>query len=383
MTPAARIAAAIGVLDRVIAGQPAEQALLQWSRSSRFAGSGDRAAVRDHVFEALRRRNSLARLGGGGDGRALMIGLMREADCDPADLFTGDGHAPPPLSAAERDWQATGDPETDLPAWLLPSWRESLGEDADAIAAAMGHRAPVWLRVNPLRGDTPQAVAMLAQEGIETRPAPQLATALRVTAGERRIQQAAAYRAGLVEVQDLSPQLACADLPLASGDRVLDFCAGGGGKTLALAGIVPDLQLVAHDADPARMRDLPARALRAGVQVQVSRQPQGPFRLVLADVPCSGSGTWRRQPDARWRLTPGLLEGLLGAQAQILDRCAGLVAPGGHLAYMTCSLLRDENDHQIAAFLARNPLFSEVSRTLWTPLQAGDGFFRAILRRAS
>lgn len=381
MTPGARISAAIEVLDRILGGQPAEQALLRWSRASRFAGSGDRAAVRDLVFDALRRRDSLAALGGAGHGRGLMIGHLREAGQDPAALFTGAGHAPAPLSDAERSSVADRAGILDLPEWLLPRWRADLGDQAEAVAHAMGRRAPVWLRVNPLRARPDQAVAALAADGVATRPDPRLPTALCVTAGERRIQQGRAYREGLVELQDLSPQLACARLPLSEGLLVLDYCAGGGGKTLALAGQQPELRLVAHDADPARMRDLPARAARAGVQVVLTDDPRGAFGLVVADVPCSGSGTWRRHPDAKWRLTPQALAGLCTAQAAILERAARLVAPRGYLAYMTCSLLREENDRQIGAFVRKHDHFQRIVQETWTPVEAGDGFFLALMAR--
>lgn len=378
MTPAARVNAAIGLLDEILDGRPAEQVLLRWSRASRYAGSGDRAAVRDLVYEALRRRNSLAALGGRLSGRGLMIGLCREAGQDPGEVFTGATYAPEPLSEEERS--AGGGDAEDLPDWLLPLWRHSLGADAAAVARAMGARAPVWLRVNPLRGTIAEAMAMLAEDGIDAEASRDLPGALRVTRGERRVNGGRAYREGLVELQDLSPQLACAALPLREGDRVLDYCAGGGGKVLALAGRQPGLQLFAHDAEPARMTDLPARAKRAGTRIEQVLQPKGVFDLVLADVPCSGSGTWRRTPDAKWRLTEAMLERLVETQAGILDKVAGHVAPGGHLTYMTCSLLTAENDAAIDVFLARNACFTEVFRQGWTPLTASDGFFMALLK---
>lgn len=379
MTPAARINAAVGLLDQVLAGHPAEQALLRWSRASRYAGSGDRAAIRDLVYEALRRRNSLAALGGGLSGRGLMIGLCRETGQDPDAFFTGATYAPQPLTAEER--VAGGGHAEDLPDWLLPLWRQSLGPDADAVAAAMGARAPVWLRVNPLRGTVADALAVLARDGIDVEASPALPEALRVTGAERRISSSRAYREGLVELQDLSPQLACAALPLHEGDRVLDYCAGGGGKSLALAGHQSGLRLFAHDAEPARMDDLPVRAARAGARIEQVSQPRGVFDLVVADVPCSGSGTWRRTPDAKWRLSRAMLGRLLETQAQILDITSGHVDSGGYLAYMTCSLLEPENGDAIDAFLDRDSRFSEVFRKRWTPLTASDGFFMALLRR--
>ncbi|MDO5606412.1 MAG: RsmB/NOP family class I SAM-dependent RNA methyltransferase [Paracoccus sp. (in: a-proteobacteria)] len=387
MTPPARIAAAITILDHVLAGTPAEAALTGWARASRFAGSGDRAAVRDLVFQALRRRDSLARLGGGLSGRGLMLGMLRDSGAAAEAVFTGQGHAPGPLSTDEQAALAAGpagEPPHDLPGWIWPAWQKSLGDRAGAVAAAMGGRAPVWLRVNLRRGDVAQARATLEAEGVTTDPHPALTTALRVTGGERRIAASAAYRDGLVELQDLSPQLACAALPLSEGARVLDYCAGGGGKALALASRA-DLHLTAHDAAPARMGDLPARAARAGVRIQLS--PPAPlgrdYDLVVADVPCSGSGTWRRTPDAKWRLRPADLDDLLVVQRDILARTAELTAAGGRLAYMTCSVLDAENAGQIDSFLAARPDFALEHQQSWTPLDASDGFFLALMRRGA
>lgn len=384
MTPAARIDAAITILDRVLAGTPAEAALIGWARASRFAGSGDRAAIRDLVFEALRRRDSLAALGGGLTGRGLMLGLARALGEDPALVFTGEGHAPAPLTPAEL---ASGDPAQaaalpDLPGWIWPDWQASAGGDALPLAHAMRARAPVWLRANPRRASTDAARTALAAEGVETVPHDTLPTALRVTAGERRIAGSRAYRDGLVELQDLSPQLACAALPLSKGARVLDFCAGGGGKSLALAAR-EDLRLTAHDAAPARMSDLPERARRAGVRIALSPPDKldAEYDLVVTDVPCSGSGTWRRTPDAKWRLTRAGLDELRRTQARILSEVAPRVRPGGRIAYMTCSLLDAENGDQVDSFLGQHPDFQREMSQTWSPEMASDGFFLALLRR--
>lgn len=381
MTPGARLAAAIEVLDRVLAGAPAEQALLRWSRASRFAGSGDRAAVRDLVFDALRKRDSLAALGGALSGRGLVLGSLRASGDDPARFFTGEGHAPAPLSEAELAATPPATLPDDLPDWLRPLWQASLGPAAAETAHAMRERAPVWLRVNIARLAPDAAAAALAAEGVATEASPLLPSALRVTEGERRLSRSAPYRDGLVELQDLSAQLASAVPPLSAGARVLDFCAGGGGKSLALAAREPAARIFAHDALAQRMADLPARAARAGAAITVMPRPKGAFDLVVTDVPCSGSGTWRRNPDAKWRLTPAALDELLALQARILDAAAPHVAPGRHLAYMTCSVLADENDRQIEAFLQRTPGFALSDRRLWTPLEASDGFFLALLQR--
>lgn len=378
MTPSARIAAAIEVLDRILDGQPAEQSLLRWSRASRFAGSGDRAAVRDLVFDALRRRNSLAAQGGALTGRGLMIGALRAEGRDPAEIFTGQGYAPAPLLDSEM--VSEGGDAVDLPDWVLPYWQRALGDRAEAVAEAMRQRAPVWLRVNPLRASPADAIAALARDGIEVRADTRLPTALMVLGNERKLAQSRAYREGLVELQDLSPQLACAALPVTPGLRVLDYCAGGGGKALAVAGMADGVEVTAHDADPARMADLPARVGRAGAHITICDTPAGTFDLVITDVPCSGSGTWRRTPDAKWRSTREMLETVLKAQKSILENAADLVASGGSLAYMTCSLLEEENADQVDAFLADAP-FTELARHRWSPLDASDGFFLSLMQR--
>ncbi|GLK62580.1 RsmB/NOP family class I SAM-dependent RNA methyltransferase [Paracoccus kondratievae] len=381
MTPAARAAAAIAILDQILEGQPAEAALIRWARASRFAGSGDRAAVRDHVFDNLRRLRSRAAMGGAMSGRGLMLGLCQEEGIDPASLFTGEKFAPSRLVETELQAgrQPSSDEVLDLPDWLIPLWRESLGPDAEAAAVAMRERAPVWLRVNTLRTNPEEAIEALAKEGIAVRSHPVLPSAICVTKGARRVAGSDAYRQGMVELQDLSPQMACALLP--ARGSLLDLCAGGGGKALAMAaqGAGP---ITAHDINADRMADLPARAERAGVRIHLAQpgKVKGQFDTVLADVPCSGSGTWRRTPDAKWRLTPDDLRRVLATQSRILDQAAGFVAPGGVLAYMTCSVLAEENERQVGVFLAKNQGFQMVLERRYSPLDASDGFYLALMR---
>ena len=383
MTPAARHAAAIDLLDRILAGEAAERALTNWGRAARYAGSKDRAAVRDLVFDALRCRRSFGRLGGGDTGRGLILGGMRDRGQDPAEVFTGEGHAPAPLSGPELLPPAPM-PELvalDCPEALSGLLRDSLGDDFAPVMRALRARAPVHLRVNLARASRDAVRSELEACGIATVAHPLSPAALEVTANARAVQASAAYQEGRVEVQDAASQAVADGLPVAPGARVLDFCAGGGGKTLAMAGRVP-AQYTAHDADPARMRDLPARAARAGITVRLTDRPAGAWDLVLCDAPCSGTGAWRRSPEAKWRTTRDFLARLTAVQDAILDRAAGLVAPGGVLAYATCSLLRIENEDRVAAFLGRHPDWSCLHRRRLTPLDGGDGFFVAHLTRA-
>lgn len=380
MTPGARVAAAISVLDAWQAGQAVEQALTNWARSARYAGAKDRAAVRDHVFDVLRAKGSCAFLGSGTGGRALMLGLLRLRADDPAAIFTGTGHAPAPLAPAEAVVpDGLADPLLDVPGWMRPLFAARAGDDLDRLLGGLRDRAPLFLRVNTARTSVSAAIARLEAEGIAAQPDPRAATALLVTSGARAVKSAGAYLEGWVEPQDLSVQRAilAVDWPAAT---VLDYCAGGGGKALAIAALGVRA-VVAHDADPRRMADLGPRAARAGVAIRTLATADlaeaGPFAAVLCDVPCSGSGTWRRDPEGKWRLTPERLAALVATQAGILDAAARLVGPGGRLIYMTCSLFGVENEDQISGFLARHPGWICLSQAIDTPLTASDGFFHA------
>ncbi|MGV8950052.1 MAG: RsmB/NOP family class I SAM-dependent RNA methyltransferase [Cypionkella sp.] len=381
MTPEARLSAAIEVLDRILAGQPAEAALTQWGRASRFAGSGDRHGVRDLVFEALRRKRSFAALGGAETGRGLILGGLRAQGIDPAGMFTGQGHAPAPLRAAEAARETTLAERLDCPDWLLPVLQASLAADFVPVMQALQQRAPVFLRVNSRKGDVAAAQAALAAQGVATELTSLASFGLEVTGGARKIQSSEAYKSGLVELQDAASQAVIEALPLADGQRVLDYCCGGDGKTLAMAARAK-IALSCHDAEPRRMRDLPARAERAGVEVNFVENPSKamPYDLILTDVPCSGSGSWRRDPQGKWALTPERLAQLQIIQAQILDEAAALLAQGV-LAYATCSMLLEENEQQIAALLARHPAWHCSLQRRFSPLSGADGFFLAVLTR--
>ncbi|WP_372885077.1 RsmB/NOP family class I SAM-dependent RNA methyltransferase [Shimia sp.] len=387
MTPAARVQAAIGLLDEIFAGAPAEKALTGWARRARFAGSKDRAAVRDHVFDALRRRVSALPEGADETGRNLMLGLLAQDGADIAALFGGAGYGPPALEPQEgallADIAGPG-ARPDIPAWIAPLLQGALAGEMAAVIEAMRHRAPVFLRVNLARITRDSAVEALAREEISTRISTLSDSALEVVAGARRIAASSPYRDGLVELQDASSQAAVESLPLAEGMRILDYCAGGGGKTLAMGGRVR-ADFFAHDAHAARMRDLPVRAERARLRVSLLEALQlkveSPFDLVFCDVPCSGSGTWRRTPDAKWRFSRPDLDSLLALQQKIVQQAEGLVSHDGVLAYATCSLLREENEDQVARFLSERPDWQCLSLRRWSPVDGCDGFFLAQLTR--
>jgi 16S rRNA (cytosine967-C5)-methyltransferase len=283
--------------------------------------------------------------------------------------------------AAFRNPRASAE-AVDMPDWIHQMLVARMGEaGAEETCEALRSRAPVWVRVALRRGSRESAVALLAAEGIAARPHPEVKTALEVSENARKIQSSSAYLSGVVELQDAASQAAMLALRSpAAGARALDYCAGGGGKSLALADL--GYAVDAHDIAPERMKDIPLRAARAGERIVIRNDRQSidkKYDLVLVDAPCSGSGTWRRTPEAKWALTPERLRDLCDIQRNLLAEAADYVMPGGHLAYATCSVLDVENKDQVAAFLGLDTRFESVFSLALMPGQRGDGFYLHLL----
>ena len=392
MTPNARYAAAIDVLDRILGGEPAEKTLTNWARSNRYAGSKDRAAVRDIVFDCLRRKRSLMHLAGFETARGLVAGHILAAGGAVDAVFTGERFAADGLSGDERSCinlvkYTPGDAvRLDVPDWIEPKMRAALGSDFEASLQALQNRAPLDLRVNSQKTTLLKAQQALANDGIETGPVNGVPAALRVTGNPRRVALSKAYLNGLVEIQDAGSQSVVNTVPLKGVTSVLDYCAGGGGKTLAMAATSDgQIKFDAYDKSKARMKDLPERAQRAGVSVQVMQgdpvQNTKTYDLVLLDVPCSGTGAWRRNPDGKWRFTEADLQDLLAVQENILTKGEKLVRNGGVLAYVTCSLLGEENEVQVERFLQTHNDWAEIDTKRFHPNAGTDGFFMALLKK--
>ncbi|MEJ6398777.1 RsmB/NOP family class I SAM-dependent RNA methyltransferase [Yoonia sp. 208BN28-4] len=388
MTPAARVAAAIEIIDTILAGDPAEKALTGWARGNRFAGAKDRAAIRDHVFDVLRQKRSLTVAAGASDGRSLMIALCKVQGLPLEQLFSGEGYGPPALKDTETSPNhPVPDPHdaVDVPEWLWPYWSESLGDQAAAVGRVQQQRAPVFLRVNARQAQIDHAIDALAADGIDAIPHPSVATCLRVVTNPRRIKTSAAYQTGLVELQDAASQAAMLRLNVPKDARVLDYCAGGGGKALAIAAL-HDCSVTAHDISQERMRDIPARSDRAGIHIDLaandSLKGADPFDLVLCDAPCSGSGTWRRTPDAKWTFTPEKLQLYNDLQREVLMKSASFTKPGGQVAYMTCSVLRSENDAIVDSFLETHGDWVSCDSVSLLPSDDWDGFYLNILQKS-
>jgi 16S rRNA (cytosine967-C5)-methyltransferase len=383
MTPGARVAAAIEVLDDIFARRrPAQDALKDWGIAHRFAGSKDRAAISGLVFDALRRKASAAWIMQDETPRAIVIGalhLQRGLSVEEiASLYSGEGHSPRPLSDSERERISAASLEgaplhvaADIPEWLAPHFTVAFGERAIGEGRALAERAPVDLRVNSLKATRDKALAALAH--LNAQPTPFSPIGLRISPGADgrgpALAAEPAFAKGMVEIQDEGSQLAsllCAARP---GEQVLDLCAGGGGKTLALAAEMENRgQIYATDTDGRRLMPVYARLERANARNVQVRAPRGGADilgdlkercdLVLIDAPCTGTGTWRRNPDAKWRMRPGALAERIKAQNELLARAADFVRPGGRIVYVTCSVLRDENEDRVSGFLQTHPQFT-------------------------
>jgi 16S rRNA (cytosine967-C5)-methyltransferase len=431
MTPAARLSAAIELIDAIDAQRvPAAKALKDWGTAHRYAGSGDRSAIAGLLWDVLRRRASSAWIMNDDGPRARLLGMLRlerKLDVEAiAALCDGGRFAPAPLSESERDAllsrtldSAPAPVAGDYPEWLDPYLAEMFGEDRVAEAAAMASRAPLDLRVNTLKAKREKVLGQLAHLGVKETPWSPVGLRIALSADARNpgIHAEESFIKGAVEVQDEGSQLAALLTAAKPGEQVIDLCAGAGGKTLALAAMMDGKgRLIATDSDKRQLAPIHERLSRAGVHNADIRAPKGEGEtladikasadLVVIDAPCTGTGTWRRNPDAKWRIRPGALEIRLREQAEVLDRAVPLVKPGGRIAYITCSVLPPENGAQVRAFLARHPEFavlppSQTVTALWdkadafaeaalaspegwlmTPRRTGtDGFFVSLLKR--
>lgn len=431
MIPAARIAAAIEVIAGIeTARRPAAEILKEWGQRHRFAGSSDRAAIAGLVYDTLRRRASAAFVMGEETARALVLGMLRLerglAAADISTLFDGSRFAPQPLTQDERTAldradlaHAPSHVAGDYPQWLDPHLEKVFGNDRGEECAALSARAPLDLRVNTLKSSREEAIAALPDlHAFAARWSPSgLRIEQKPDAKSPAIHAEPAFIKGLIEIQDEGSQLAALFAGAAEHEQVVDLCAGAGGKTLALSAQMKNTgQIFATDSDKRRLAPIHARLERAGarnVQVLTPRRDAdvlaelaGCIDLVVIDAPCTGTGSWRRNPDAKWRLRPGALDIRRNEQRAVLDRAVPLLKPGGRIAYITCSVLDEENGAQIRnfqtrytgfsvvppaetmqalgerAFLFRRAVLTSEEGLLMTPRRTGtDGFFVSLLRR--
>ena len=433
MTPSGRLSAAIEVFaDIESRRRPAADVLKDWGQAHRFAGSSDRAAIAGLVYDALRRKASSSWLMSETSPRAALIGMLRrERGLDVAAIATlcnGERFAPEPLSEAEsaalnadKVANAPAYVQGDYPEWLDANLARTFGGERAEEGASLASRAPLDLRVNTLKGEREELLPKLSH--LHAEPTRWSQTGLRIQLGadakSPAIHAEPLFLKGFVEVQDEGSQLATLFAAAKPGEQVIDIAAGAGGKTLALAAAMDNHgQIYATDIDKRQLAPIHERIARAGARNVQVRTPRGEADvladlagradLVLIDAPCTGTGTWRRNPDAKWRVRPGALAERLKQQALLLDRAVPLTKPGGRIVYITCSVLAEENGDQIRAFIGRHPDFSVEKPVdtaqalgeraylfnraalmsdeglLMTPRRTDtDGFFVSMLRRSS
>jgi len=396
MTPAARLQSVIEILGTATA-QPLDRQLKAWFRDRRFAGSKDRRAITERVYTIFRRHAHFVHRMAGDAPRSLAIAALLAEGEDPEAFFTG-GYGPAPLTDAERAVIAAAPSsapawvEGEYPHWLEPDLIRAFGDRLPEEMAGLQQRAPVDLRVNTLKAGRDDVLTALRGDGFDGVPLEDLPDAIRCQPGAA-LTAHPLYEAGAFEIQDASAQKAVALCDVQPGMRVLDLAAGAGGKALALAAAMRNEgEIVACDIRGAALVELDRRALRAGasnIRTYLLGMPLAdealarPFDVVLLDAPCSGSGTWRRQPELKWRLTPERLAQLTGIQDELLARAAIATRPKGRLVYATCSVLPRENQERVEAFLSINPAFARAQPDFHASPAAsgGDGFYAAVLIR--
>ncbi len=424
-----RLSAAIDVLTEVeTRRRPVSEALKSWGQANRFAGAGDRAAIGNLVYDALRRRASHAAMMGDDTPRSLVLAVaVRDWGEDPEALsqsFAADAHAPAPLTETEVARLRADAPDmpphaaADVPEWLAPSLQRAFGGDWVEEGRGFTDRPSLDLRVNTLKSSRERVLKSLARFNPEPTAIAPLGVTMPAGARDARTPNVTTdegYLKGWFEVQDQGSQIVAGLANARAGDQVLDLCAGAGGKTLALAAAMENRgQIFAYDSDRARLAPIYDRLKRNGARNVQVRAPEpnaladlaGRMDRVVVDAPCTGTGTWRRRPDIKWKLTPELLAQRLADQSAVLNQAVGFLKPGGQLVYITCSILPQENDDQVRALLATSAnlaaipaaeawqaafgstiptgLATEMGGVVLTPRRTGtDGFYCIVLRRTA
>ena len=427
MRLAGRVAAAIEILSDIFTQhRPASEALKDWGKAHRFAGSTDRHAIGTLVYDVLRRRNTASSRMGDGRPRALALGVLRDVwniSASEIENLCTEQFGPGVLTAKEKT-SLERDMRDDLPShirgdypeWLEPSLAAVFGSRAAEEGAALSMRAPIDMRVNTLKASREQLLEAFSKHNAVAGLLSPLCVRIESPTHETRnvnVEVEPAHGLGWFEVQDEASQIAALLSGVQPGESVIDICAGAGGKTLALSAMMKNKgRLVAHDQDKHRLRPIFERVARSGAtNIEIVAADEGAkigdmggFDCVLIDAPCSGSGAWRRKPDAKWRLQPKQLEQRQKDQRDVLAQGAALVKAGGRMIYITCSVLAEENTDQVKAFLAANKNFKIVpyaeqwkhaiggvvpksadgssNTLLLTPAQHGtDGFFVAVMQK--
>ena len=391
--------AAISILDDFLDGKNLNSILFNWTKNNRYAGSSDRESIRNIVFDILRVKKTftsvLEKEKQPINGRALVFLHSVFYALNLNEIFTGREYGPEKLTIFEKEFSKISKENingcfgiTDnIPGFLTAEFKRSLGRKFKNAMRLLEKRAPISIRVNPLKSDISSILECLSLEGIEGKKSKIVRYGIDIIGNPRRLTQIQAFKDGCFEVQDLHSQKIIEDLPLDEHTKVLDYCAGAGGKILSIAcSLKGNGKFYIHDIDERKLKEADLRAKRAGVkfkrlEVEKLQNYRCSFDYIVADVPCSGSGAWRRNPQQKWRITPESLNEILTRQTVILDEVKDLLKKNGYIFYITCSLLKIENEELIENFLTNNKHFRLLNKKNITIDDSGDGFFCAVLQK--
>ncbi len=395
----ARANAAIFILDEFLAGQNLNVILSRWAKSNRYAGSSDREAIRNIVFDILRVKKTFTFILNKEkqlvNGRALVFLYSVFFSLPLNDIFTGQKYGPDKLNIYEREFSEIVKENIDrgfevidnIPDFLINEFKRSLRSKFNNVMRLLEKRAPVSIRVNALKSDLSTILEVLSLEGIEGKISKKVGYGIDIIGNPRRLTQIRAFKEGYFEVQDLHSQKTIEGLPINENAKILDYCAGAGGKILSIACLLKgNGRFFVHDTDKKKLIEADLRAKRTGIKlkrlnIENMQKYHSSFDYILADVPCSGSGAWRRNPQQKWRITPSSFKEILNRQITILNEVKDLIKKSGFLFYITCSLLKIENEDVVDEFLTQNKNFSLLIKENIIIDAHGDGFFYAVLQK--
>ena len=379
----------IEILDTYLNEAKIDFVLRKWAIKHRFAGSSDRRKIKDIIFDIIRQKKSCEHVGGGFSGRNLLIGYLKLKGTELSSVFDNSKFGPEELTIKEQNINVdfsnlSNIYELDFPSWLIPILRRSLLNEFSNVVKALRNRSHIQLRVNLKKISRLNAMKKLQKNNIECEINELCSTALNVLNGAQHILTSPCFENGFVELQDAGSQLVSELIEINYNDKVLDMCAGAGGKSLAIScGAELDATYFAWDINFDRMKDIDARSKRAGVKIEkvIKLSSKSFYNKIIIDAPCSGSGSWRRDPEGKWRLDEDILDDYVKTQKELILKGLKLLAPRGQILYITCSILDIENGKLIDDLISSELSLKLVRSISLVPSSKSDGFYGAVLEK--
>ena len=379
----------IEILDTYLNEAKIDFVLRKWAIKHRFAGSSDRRKIKDIIFDIIRQKKSCEHVGGGFSGRNLLIGYLKLKGTELSSVFDNSKFGPEELTIKEQNINVdfsnlSNIYELDFPSWLIPILRRSLLNEFSNVVKALRNRSHIQLRVNLKKISRLNAMKKLQKNNIECEINELCSTALNVLNGAQHILTSPCFENGFVELQDAGSQLVSELIEINYNDKVLDMCAGAGGKSLAISCSAElDATYFAWDINFDRMKDIDARSKRAGVKIEkvIKLSSKSFYNKIIIDAPCSGSGSWRRDPEGKWRLDEDILDNYVKTQKELILKGLKLLAPRGQILYITCSILDIENGKLIDDLISSVLSLKLVRSISLVPSSKSDGFYGAVLEK--